>query len=380
MVKKDILLPKSYRNIGLGFFLLSILVLGSVIYLISAKATIVLSANLEKVDQELLFTVKEGASASDGVVSGKIKVIDLFGSDNFAATGSKKGESDVVGEVTIINNYNKEQTLIASTRLAFANNPQKVILRLKKTVTVAPGQKLKVPVYPEDLKTFSDLVPSRFVFPGLWAGLQDKIYAENESVLKAGGNVINFVTQDDLDKAQNSLKDGLYQKALTDINAQLEAQEILWPKLVSVKVEEMKFDAESGAEVSEFSGSMKLKATVVVFDENQIIGQAKNKIKSGLSAEKQLIDIDAKSLKYAVLDYNLEIKEAKIKVNLSAESVLAKVDALVDKNQLTNKTAEEIKNYFSQFPQIKSVEVKFRPAWLIKTPRSAERIEIKVGE
>jgi len=380
MVKKDILLPKSYRNIGLGFFLLSILVLGSVIYLISAKATIVLSANLEKVDQELLFTVKEGASASDGVVSGKIKVIDLFGSDNFAATGSKKGESDVVGEVTIINNYNKEQTLIASTRLAFANNPQKVILRLKKTVTVAPGQKLKVPVYPEDLKTFSDLVPSRFVFPGLWAGLQDKIYAENESVLKAGGNVINFVTQDDLDKAQNSLKDGLYQKALTDINAQLEAQEILWPKLVSVKVEEMKFDSEVGAEVSEFSGSMKLKATVVVFDENQIIGQAKNKIKSGLSAEKQLIDIDAKSLKYAVLDYNLEIKEAKIKVNLSAESVLAKVDALVDKNQLTNKTAEEIKNYFSQFPQIKSVEVKFRPAWLIKTPRSAERIEIKVGE
>ena len=380
MVKKDILLPKSYRNIGLGFFLLSILVLGSVIYLISAKATIVLSANLEKVDQELLFTVKEGASASDGVVSGKIKVIDLFGSDNFAATGSKKGESDVVGEVTIINNYNKEQTLIASTRLAFANNPQKVILRLKKTVTVAPGQKLKVPVYPEDLKTFSDLVPSRFIFPGLWAGLQDKIYAENESVLKAGGNVINFVTQDDLDKAQNSLKDGLYQKALTDINAQLEAQEILWPKLVSVKVEEMKFDSEVGAEVSEFSGSMKLKATVVVFDENQIIGQAKNKIKSGLSAEKQLIDIDAKSLKYAVLDYNLEIKEAKIKVNLSAESVLAKVDALVDKNQLTNKTAEEIKNYFSQFPQIKSVEVKFRPAWLIKTPRSAERIEIKVGE
>ena len=380
MVKKDILLPKSYRNIGLGFFLLSILVLGSVIYLISAKATIVLSANLEKVDQELLFTVKEGASASDGVVSGKIKVIDLFGSDNFAATGSKKGESDVVGEVTIINNYNKEQTLIASTRLAFANNPQKVILRLKKTVTVAPGQKLKVPVYPEDLKTFSDLVPSRFVFPGLWAGLQDKIYAENESVLKAGGNVINFVTQDDLDKAQNSLKDGLYQKALTDINAQLEAQEILWPKLVSVKVEEMKFDSEVGAEVSEFSGSMKLKATVVVFDENQIIGQAKNKIKSGLSAEKQLIDIDAKSLKYAVLDYNLEIKEAKIKVNLSAESVLAKVDALVDKNQLTNKTAEEIKNYFSQFPQIKSVEVKFRPAWLTKSPRSAERIEIKVGE
>ena len=359
---------------------MSILVLGSVIYLISAKATIVLSANLEKVDQELLFTVKEGASASDGVVSGKIKVIDLFGSDNFAATGSKKGESDVVGEVTIINNYNKEQTLIASTRLAFANNPQKVILRLKKTVTVAPGQKLKVPVYPEDLKTFSDLVPSRFVFPGLWAGLQDKIYAENESVLKAGGNVINFVTQDDLDKAQNSLKDGLYQKALTDINAQLEAQEILWPKLVSVKVEEMKFDSEVGAEVSEFSGSMKLKATVVVFDENQIIGQAKNKIKSGLSAEKQLIDIDAKSLKYAVLDYNLEIKEAKIKVNLSAESVLAKVDALVDKNQLTNKTAEEIKNYFSQFPQIKSVEVKFRPAWLTKSPRSAERIEIKVGE
>ena len=56
------------------------------------------------------------------------------------------------------------------------------------------------------------------------------------------------------------------------------------------------------------------------------------------------------------------------------------IDGAPHYNRFLKFNRDEIKNYFAQFPQIKAVEVKFRPAWLLKTPRSAERIEIMVGE
>ncbi|OGY44791.1 MAG: hypothetical protein A2729_02805 [Candidatus Buchananbacteria bacterium RIFCSPHIGHO2_01_FULL_39_14] len=384
MVKKDILLPKIYGKIGVVFFSLSLLILILTSYLIWAKVTIHLAPSAEQINQEFDFIIKEDVGLTsleiNDIIKGIIKMVEVSQTSSFTATGSKKGESDIVGEVTIINNYSKEQALIASTRLALPANPEKVILRLKSNVAVSAGKKIKVPVYAEDKENFKELKPARLIIPGLWAGLQDKIYAENETTLSAGSNIINFVEQKDLTNAEATLKDQLYRRALTQVNQQLDQQQSLWPKLVSANMEEAKFDTQANAEATQFSGTMKLKAIVVVFDEPALIAKAREKIKAGLPAEKQLVDLDPKSFKYEVLEYNLENKTAKIKVKLLASSVLAQAASLIDKAKLTGLTEEQVQSYFSQFPQIKSVQIKFKPFWLKKTPRLQDKIEIKIGE
>lgn len=382
MREQGYLLPKNYRNLGLGFFVLAILAFASVFYLIWAKVTIIITPNTQQVNQELVFDVKEGVVMSDftadKVAPGKVRGVTVESSSNFSATGSKFLRSDVVGEVTIVNSYSKEQTLIDSTRLAASDNPDKTLVRLKKTVVVPPGGKVNVQVYPDDPENFSDISPTRLIIPGLWGPLQDKIYAENSDSLTQGGYNVTIVTKQDLDQAQTALKEQLYQQAIAEVSQQLDPQETLWPKLVSAKVEELDFDVAEGDEAAEFRAAMSLKAIVVVFDETAVISLARELVKSEMSGEKQLVDLDTRSFSYLVESYNLDTGVANVRLTFAADSMLGNINEFLDKSKLVGLTEEEIKSYFSQFSEIKSVEVKFQPVWLKKTPRIQEKIVIEI--
>jgi len=378
------ILPKSYRKIGFGFFILSILLLSSVTYLVWAKVIIKIIPDTEKIDQEYYFKVSKDSKAEilDGeiTVPGKIKLINVQDSKSFTASGKRLVESDIIGEVTIINNYSKDQTLVETTRLASADDPDKVLVRLKKTVNVPAGQKVNVQVYPDDLENFSGLDKMKFIIPGLWGPLQDKIYAENSQALVAGGYQVSYLVQEDLDNAQAVLKDELYKKALEEINSDLSSDELLWSKLVSLKVVDFTSDTEVGQEAAEFSVTMNLEAAVVVFDEGQLISLIKSELKSLNPGERKLIDLDPNSFVYEVQNHNIETNQAEVKLSFKAESVINSGLDFFDKGKLVGKTAEEIESYFSQFPQVKSVEVIFKPAWLKKTPRLKDKIEIQIGE
>jgi len=384
MLKTNYILPKSYRRLGLGFFILSIVIFVFTAYLIWAKVTIIIHPNTEELSQQFSFEIKDPGGLTSlvnkDVVAGKLKTIELEDSGIFKATGSKSLTSDVVGEVTIINNYSKEQTLVATTRLAAFTKPDQTLVRLKKTVTVPPGQQIKVQVYPDNPESFKGLEPMKFIIPGLWQGIQDKIYGESSTSLGQGGYTVSIVKEEDLAQAEKDLQDKISQKALAEVNQQLEPSQALWPKLISTKINEISYDVQAGDETAEFTAKMKLAVTLIAFDESQLIASARERLKETLPIDKQLVNLDPKSFSYTVEGYNLEANTAKIKADFKGNFRLTDTAQLFDKSNLLGKTTEEIQSYFSQFPEIKSVEVKFQPSWLKKTPRIKEKIEIKVGE
>ncbi len=377
------ILPKSYRKIAFGFFVASFLVAAFVFYLAWAKVTIIVIPNTQNVAQEFIFSVKEQSGLSaltdQTLVAGKVRMIKVDGSQNFEATGVKAVTSEVLGEVTIVNNYSQPQTLIRTTRLVAPDQPNQVLLRLNNTVTVPAGSQLRAQVYPENKDEFSGLKPTKLIIPGLWGPLQDKIYAEVTNELKPGGYQVTVVTQEDLQRSESQLKDSLFQKVLTEVNSQLAAEESLWPKLVSAKVNQVSFDVAEGAEVAEFQATMNLEAVVVVFDESQVISLARNKLKAALPAGKQLVNLDPKSFSYNVENYDVATGEASVKASLIGSSVISGVTDLVDQSELGGMTEQEVQSYFSQFSEIKSVEVKFQPAWLKKIPRLQDKVQIEVA-
>ncbi|MDX9892880.1 MAG: hypothetical protein RB292_00510 [Patescibacteria group bacterium] len=378
------ILPKSYRKIGLGFFVLSIIVTVAIGYLIWAKVIVVIHPSSERISQEMVFEIREGdsfgAMTGQKIVAGVVRSVEVEGSKNFDATGQKAVESNIVGEVTIINNYSKEQKLIASTRLADSQSPDQTLVRINKDVTVPPGGKIKVQVYPEDENNFSQINPARLMIPGLWEGLQDKIYAENEEPLRLGGNLVTVVSQEDLNRAQDELKQELFQQALSQVNGQLAANQALWPKLISSEIPQVTFDAGLDQEASQFTASLKVRAVVVVFDETQLIDEAREILVGTLSADKKLLSLEQKNFSYNVERYDLTAGTASIRAIIQGNTVLTKTSEVLDKSQIAGMTAEEVKSYFSQFSEIGSVEVIFHPAWLKKIPHLNDKIEIRISQ
>lgn len=379
----NFILSKFYRNFAFSFFGLAVILLLFVFYLIWAKVIIIITPVQQEISQDFIVEVKESAAiptlADRNFISGKIEAIESEGTDTFLATGSKSLSSDIVGEVTIINNYSKDQTLAATTRLADPSKPSEVLVRLKKTVVVPAGKKIKVQVYPDKPEEFKKLLPMKFIIPGLWAPLQDKIYAENEKTLGEVGNVA-VVSGDDLAKAKKTLKEKLFQQVISEINQKLEPQQTLWPKLVSADTTEINYTAQEGEEISEFSATMKLKTIVIIFNESEVIAAAREKLKSALPTSKQLTALDPKSLSYSVEKYDLSQKTAHIRVYVEGKSQVGEGSQIINKDNLLGQSAEEIKSYFSQYPEIKEVEVKFSPSWLKKTPRIKDKIEIEINK
>ncbi|MDD2807895.1 MAG: hypothetical protein PHW95_05265 [Patescibacteria group bacterium] len=375
-------LPKSFRRLSFIFLGLSIFVLAFISYMIWARVTIILTPSTQQVDQEFIFQVRDSTSTpslvQDNVVNGRIIKLSLSGTKSFSATGSKSVESDIVGEVTIVNNYSKEQTLVETTRLALPDNPDKIIVRLKTGVTVLPNSQVKVQVYPDNPADFKTVDAGKLIIPGLWKPLQDKIYATVTDKLTKGGHSVSVVTEADLKSAQEALKNDVSQKTLSQADNQLTAGEKLWPKLVTSTVGSVNFGSKVGDEVSTFTADLNINAVVVAFDETQLISLAREKLKSSAS-NNQSVNLEAKSFTYAIQDYNNATGEAKIKATVKGTVLGSLSNDLLDAGKVTGMTADEVQSYYSQFPEIKSAEVRFHPAWLMKTPGFKDKISIQVN-
>ncbi|MCX6784838.1 MAG: hypothetical protein NTV81_02790, partial [Candidatus Komeilibacteria bacterium] len=107
---------------------------------------------------------------------GYLKTYEREVSDMFLASSSSLQNAPINGVIEIINNSSKNQSLIATTRFITTDN---LLFRLDKPVTVLAHQKIKATVTADQNSDNFLLAPaSKLTIPGLWSGLQDKIYGQ----------------------------------------------------------------------------------------------------------------------------------------------------------------------------------------------------------
>ncbi len=379
MNEQSYILPKFYRNLAILFFLISIGALFLIFYLSWTKLTIVLTLKTEKVGQEMIFNISENSDSAPGSVPGRILEIDMQESANFPATGKKQASTDIVGEVTIVNNYSKEQKMIATTRLASFDKPDLVLVRLKNDVTVLPGKSVKVQVYAENPDTFVEIKPMKFIIPGLWEPLREKIYAENQEILTKGSFGISILAENDIKDAENKLKEKLQKQALDETSEKLDSSQLLWPKLFTFKTENSTSSAQIGQEASEFTLDIKLKAVVIAFAEDKLADLAESRIREKMVSGQKTVSLDKKSFSYEVQSYDLENKTASVKVKFESEVSTGDIDS-IDKSKITGLSENEIRSYFAQFSKIKEIEIIFQPSLISKAPKNKDKINIEISK
>ncbi|MDP2708608.1 MAG: hypothetical protein Q8O93_00945 [bacterium] len=365
-----------YRKIAFSFIALTLILVTAVLYFNFSKLTVTIIPVQEKINGGANFEINDSSVALTGenIISGTVKQVPVELAKEFSASGQEILGEEVAGKVIIINNYIKNQPLVATTRLLSADNK---LFRLKSTVNVPAGGKVEAEVYADQAKPEMAIGAGKFTIPGLWAGIQDKIYAESSSPMEYSQKVKYIIKQSDIDNAVNQLRSELLAGAKNEVSQAYQnyAQVIFAVDNNSVSQE---LGGKVGEEKEKFGLKMKTLVTVVAFNDGEIYDNAKTKLAADLADDKELVEFNKADIVYALENYNISRGTAMVSAVYTAKAALKEGAGVIKKSNLAGRDREQLKAYLNSLPEVAGYEIRFFPSFVKKAPSLADRIKIEI--
>ncbi|MEA3449979.1 MAG: hypothetical protein U9Q85_03340 [Patescibacteria group bacterium] len=379
-------LPKSnrsvaiYRNIAFSFIALTIVLVFVVVYFLLIKVTVVIVPNQERISSNIIFDVKDPKNINGGgnIIPGLVEKNEFSLDAVYHASGEDVVGKEAVGEAIIINNYNRNQPLVATTRLLTVNGE---LFRLKNTINVPAGESVTAEIYADEPSADMAIGPTKFTIPGLWAGLQDKIYAETKEVILYREKVDKYVLESDLDGAVRDLKQKLLLKAKNDIESNYEEYKELKYRIDenSIKTE---IEAEVNDEINEFTASISADIVIVAFDEKASVDLSKQKFIASLSPDKEVIEFNDSEIIYSLNNYDYLAKEATLSATFEGKVSIRDNAEIIDVEKIKGLNQAQLDAYLKQIKNIAGYEIIFYPGFLPdflkQVPKLSDRIEILI--
>lgn len=359
---------KFYKIIALSFLVITVALLGVIIFITSKKADIIVIAkeDAKKVNMSLIITKDgKGDKAIQGVVTSTV----FTWSEKYQPTGTKRKESVATGEVIIYNKTSAAQPLVVKTRLQTKDG---VLFRLAKGTNVPPNGEVTVSVYADQPGAASEIGIASFIIPGLPESKQKLIYAESKKPMVGGSESVAVLSDEDIKSAKDNYTEKVKQAFLQTISQSLNEVN------VTVASQNLQVSAEPGAPVSEFIVSGDTTLIVVSYNlkdlKAKIAKDVENKIDT--TAEKFLTADKKPSV--SVTNYNLQDSTADITLTQDA---LVTLDANVEKlapYHFLGKSKDEIQRYILGLDHVVGVDIKFSPSWITTAPTAADKIRVIV--
>jgi len=374
-----------YRRLVFRFIVLVAVLAAAIFYFSFSSLTLKITPQGEKMSDILFLSVAKADISGDTAtevnelsdprekVNGEIKEVLVSVEGKFSASGEEQQSKEIEGTVKIINNYSKNQPLVATTRLI---SPEGKLFRIKEAVDVPAGGQVQVAIYADKPSAEMELGPTTFTIPGLWLGLQDKIYATNDEGFKFRSSVKKYVNSSDIQLATKELNDSLLKKAKEEQGASSGLSNVLYQIIEPIKVE---IAAKAGEFKNEFSGRAEARVIIVSFSKEEAAKFALAKLNLLVPDDKELIEFKSEDIAYTLENYNAEKGDATIKASFSGVMALKSESSIIDRSQLVNLKEAQINTYLKDFPEIKKYELKFSPSFIKKAPSLVDRIKIEVN-
>jgi len=369
-----------YRRLVWRFIAFTIVLLLVVFYFSFSKLTIMISPKGETINDNLLMKVQPAGTTSENAetdfreqVDGTVKQLTVTEEKTFPASGEEFIGEELFGQVKIINNSPKSQALVATTRIL---SPDNKLFRIKNAVNVPAGGEVSVDIYAEKPSEELAIGPTTFTIPGLWLGLQDKIYAKSTSDFVFRQKVKKYIKASDIERATKDMNDILIAKAKLSGESTNVNDETLYETLDPAS---FVIDAKAGEAKDEFTIKAKGGLVVVTFSKDQAAKLAAAKLALLVPDDKELVDYSANDIVYSFDNYDTKTGVAAIKASFSGTMVLKSNTEIIDKKTLVNLNRQQLENYLKGFPEIKNYELRFFPSFINRAPRLPERIQIEVN-
>ncbi len=365
-----------YSRISVPFVVLSLLFLGLVLYATFIRLDITIVPRVKTVEAKTNFTVydrPEDYEVPVGSTLGLVRGMDIEYTQVSPSSGKKVTGAEVSGTVVLINNYTKDQPLVATTRLLTPNNQ---LLRLTESVVVPAGGSITASVYAETADPSFTLTNTKLTIPGLWAGLQDKIYAEAKIGSVTYREKAEFsITQTDIDQAITTGKTALLEKAKKDIETAYASYDQTLYTLDEESLVIM-INGQVGEVKDEVSVKLTGTITVVAFNKATVSGVLGTALTAAGSADDGLSE--TANPKFTIISADVKQNVAEIQVETSGTSVATSGEGIINPKKIVGLRRNQLEAYIQSQPDIESYELTFYPAFWQWSPYFANKISVSI--
>ncbi len=372
--KKQDRISTFHQKMTIGFLVVSSILVLLIFYFTIAEVKIKIKPEASELNStftvELLPDVKT-TLAGTNIVPSVIETGFEERSETISIEGGTPVPDVATGEVTIINNYSKNQPLVKTTRLL---SPDGKLFRINKTITVPAGGQITVEAYADKPGKEFEIAPTRFTIPGLWEGLQKDIYAESIAPFTGGERLEKTITQDLIDQ---SAKD-LAQKVTKTLEQTTNQQDNIKITIVDKDNITWTSDAQPGDIVESFTVTVKIPVTTITFALKDLESVAVNNLVTQTPPYQQFLSADLTTLQYKLKSVDINDKSATLEVSLQGKSASRLKKEDLDIKELKGKTYQELISYLENIPGISDVSVTFTPSWLKQVPSLQDHVYIEI--
>lgn len=413
-----------YRNIAYSFIAFTVVVVLAVLWLSSARATVVVQTKRTPIAYE--GTVDIARQPQPGqipgrVVAGVFEKIQEFPVGTAVtsvipaipttppvspppATPSTTPVTNPTvtarGTVRVFNTYSKAQTLVRTTRLLTSDQK---LYRIDQTIRLQPGESIEVPVYADKPGAEFVIGPTRFTIPGLFVDLQKYIYAESKSPFQAVAAASpataapaasapsvpippaprsatgKIVVQADLDSAEQVLTQAVLDQAKKTLGADLGDLSRMDVVYLVRKADRFKTNVSVGQSSDTFLASLKLDVTAVFYPKEDVLSLIRLKLKDKIPSEREFLPPpsgDGVKLEVQAADAKTEL--ATLHINAEGAYRLTGSSPGLQKSVVAGKEPEEAVAILKSIEGVSDAQVTVKPKWFGKIPTLKDRIDIKI--
>lgn len=359
-----------YKVVALTFLVITLLLLGVIVFMSSKRATITITTKATPVDLQADIHIGSTPGAD---VPGMVTSTIVAHSQVFSPSGERTEPGIARGVLTVYNDSNREQPLVATTRFLSEDD---ILFRLEEGVVVPANSSIDVEVYADQEGATGDIGPSSFTIPGLNELRQQEVYAKSNSDMSGGIQTIGILSQDDIDKAEKILRQSLIDKAQALLPKTSENQTVL----VDVSKSSVRTTGVLGEETSSFTASATGTVVAVAYDSQVLEEWTKNQLSRRAIDENEVVEPRDSDPSVSFSSYDSQEKIATVSIFYDGLVSLNTDSPKLAKDRLFGMSKNEIRRYLLSLDHVHSVDVEFRPAWMQTVPRIPEHVSIVVNK
>ncbi len=361
-----------YKFIALTFLFITLALVGTIIFMSSKRASITIITKSEPL--EVTDTVEIHSGDPSALVPGVVTTTVIEYEKIFSPEGSRTEDAIAVGQVTLVNDTNAAQPLIATTRLL---SKEGILFRLKDAVTVPAQGSIPAAVYADVAGASGNIATTTFTIPGLSEDKQKVIYAKSSQEMSGGVRTIGVVDADDVERAEKTALEEMKARATTALEG------FAGEGMVGIfDIVQYTFDdiADIGKEVDAFT--VKGRATIagIWYDEVAAKSFAEDMLTKRVVDNSEILSSVEPNPSISLEGYDLETGEIQLTISHRGLVNIDENSRELDKSSFFGKSEDEVKRYVMSLKHVEGVEMSFKPLWNRSVPHVANNVEIIVRE